>query len=281
MSRGDGPQSYFQNSYYQRSINCKTFCIADWGCSVGPNMFIAMESIVQALELKFHTQHPIQSHPSLDFQVFFNDQTENDFNTLFRNLPISRDFHDCLLSKSSLHIWHASYALNWLSKIPEEVMDPKSPAWNKDAIDCTKFAKENDMDTFLNAGARELAAGGLLTIILVGLPADGILFFQTATGLAYDLLSSCLVDLAKKKLSHLLYVLISKEKVEAFNLPLNYPSIKDMEELLGRSESFSIERLETISNHAKQKPTVQFAVSTIRAFMVEQIKEHFGGKIVY
>ncbi|KAF2312786.1 hypothetical protein GH714_040040 [Hevea brasiliensis] len=125
------------------------------------------------------------------------------------------------------------------------------------------------MDTFLNARARELVAGGLLTIILVGLPADGILFSQTATGVAYDLLSSCLVDLA------------NKEKVEAFNLPLNYPSIKDMEALLGRSESFSIERLETISNHAKQKPTVQFAVSTIRAFIVEQIKEHFGGKIVY
>ena len=67
------------------SSNICTFRIADFGCSVGPNTFLAMEKIIEAVEQKYHAQ--FQNSPPLEFQVFFNDVTANDFNTLFKTLP--------------------------------------------------------------------------------------------------------------------------------------------------------------------------------------------------
>jgi hypothetical protein len=67
------------------SSNICTFRIADFGCSAGPNTFLAMEKIIEAVEQKYHAQ--FQNSPPLEFQVFFNDVTANDFNTLFKTLP--------------------------------------------------------------------------------------------------------------------------------------------------------------------------------------------------
>jgi len=190
------------------------FNIADFGCSVGPNTFIAVQNIIEAVELKYHGNH--QNHQSLEFQVFFNDHTNNDFNTLFKNLHHNRSckffaagvpgtFHGRLFPKSSLHFGHSSFALQWLSETLTEVLDTKSPAWNKGSIHCTGFHTEvaeayssqfkNDMETFLNARAQELV-GGLLVIIMPALQ-DGVLLSQSSIGMTYDLLGSCLQNMAK------------------------------------------------------------------------------------
>nr|XP_027073134.1 farnesoic acid carboxyl-O-methyltransferase-like [Coffea arabica] len=139
MNGGNGPQSYNQNSSFQRgavevakelineeidkeldvkhlsSTSVHPFRIADFGCSTGPNTFVAMKVIREALEEKLRKEGLASEVP--EFQVFFNDHISNDFNTLFASLPQERhylaagvpgDFHKVLLPKASLHSAHSS-----------------------------------------------------------------------------------------------------------------------------------------------------------------------------
>ncbi|KAI8558669.1 hypothetical protein RHMOL_Rhmol04G0114700 [Rhododendron molle] len=166
------------------------FWIADFGSSTGPNTFVAMQNIIDAVMLK--NQSTDQTDPTSttpEFQVFFNDYIDNDFNTLFKTLPPNRlyfaagvpgSFHNQLFPRASLHIAHCSYALHWLSRIPPGVTDRGSPAWNKDKIYCAGNKKEvteayfgqfqEDMDAFLEARAQELVEGGLVVIQIPGVP---------------------------------------------------------------------------------------------------------------
>lgn len=148
--------------------------------------------------------------------MFFNDHIDNDFNTLFKTLPSSRNYfpagvagsiHSRLFPKSSLHFIPSSHAAHWLSKVPKEVVDGESTVWNnKGSITSTGFVKEvaeaysnqfkNDTESFLNAGAEELVPGGLSVILLPSLP-NAVAVSHTSEGKLFDLLESCLVDWAK------------------------------------------------------------------------------------
>ncbi|PHT60455.1 hypothetical protein CQW23_02818 [Capsicum baccatum] len=161
------------------SSSSNTLHIADLGCSVGPNTFIAMQHVVQVLKEKY------QNNNILEFQVFFNDHVTNDFNALFRSLPIDRSyyalgvpgtFHGRLFPSRSIHFAHCSSAIHWLSKCPEELLDEKSPAWNKGSIHYVDTSNvevlnayvaqfEKDMEILLNARAEEIVEGGMIVIL--------------------------------------------------------------------------------------------------------------------
>ena len=64
-------------------MECNTFCIADLGCSSGPNALLAAQNVIKVLEAKYFS---VGNHVPL-FQVFFNDLPTTDFNSLFRSLP--------------------------------------------------------------------------------------------------------------------------------------------------------------------------------------------------
>ncbi|PHT90831.1 hypothetical protein T459_05944 [Capsicum annuum] len=207
MNAGDGPYSYFKNSHLQREVldganrmvrdaiiqkldikimlsSSNTIRIADFGCSVGPNTFIAMQHVVQALKDKL-LQVTNSTNNIPEFQIFFNDHVINDFNTLFQSLPIDRSyyafgvpgtFHGRLFPSRSIHFAHSSCAIHWLSKIPKELLDEKSPAWNKGSIHyiCTSNVEvvnsyvaqfEKDMEMLLNASAEEIAEGGMMVLV--------------------------------------------------------------------------------------------------------------------
>ncbi|XP_060195213.1 loganic acid O-methyltransferase-like [Lycium barbarum] len=119
-----------------------TFRITEFGCSVGPNTFSAMQHVVEAVKDKAYNNHQFTNNIP-EFQVFFNDHVTNDFNTLFQSLPVDKSyyasgvpgsFHGRLLPSRSIHFAHSSCTIHWLSKCPEELLDDKSPAWNKGLI---------------------------------------------------------------------------------------------------------------------------------------------------
>ncbi|XP_060671009.1 loganic acid O-methyltransferase-like [Ziziphus jujuba] len=154
MNEGSGLYSYTRNSAIQRKAieaaeelinkaiaekleinnfsSLKTFQLADLGCSVGPNTFLAVQNVIDAVELKYQSQRRLDSQQFLEFQVFLNDHISNDFNQLFTSLPPERryfamgvpgSFHGRLFPKASIHFFHSSYAVHWLSRVPKDVED--------------------------------------------------------------------------------------------------------------------------------------------------------------
>ena len=69
----------------EKFCTSNTICIADLGCSVGPNTYMAMQHIIGAVEKKCKSKG-LSPFELPELQVFFNDQTTNDFNTLFTSL---------------------------------------------------------------------------------------------------------------------------------------------------------------------------------------------------
>ena len=67
-------------------MDCKTFCIAELGCSSGPNALLPAENMIKSLEAKYLSAGNI---PVPQFQVFLNDLPSTDFNTLLGSLSPS------------------------------------------------------------------------------------------------------------------------------------------------------------------------------------------------
>ncbi|XP_008465246.2 loganic acid O-methyltransferase-like isoform X1 [Cucumis melo] len=314
---GNGTYSYSNNSCYQRlfanverekidqeikekfeivklasSSPSNTVVLADLGCAAGPNTFGTMQHIVKSMKETFQSVCPISVLP--EFQVFFNDQVTNDFNTLFQSLPVERDyfaagvagsFHQRLFPRASVQFVHSSYAVHWLSRVPEELRDEQSPAWNKGHIHylgaadivaaayAGQFAK--DMGDFLRARAEEMVKGGIMVIITSGNP-DGISASQLPSGLLYKVLASTLIDMSKEGL-------VSEAKVDSFNLPIYITCPSEMRQLVEDNGNFSIERMELTA------PTtwLQGAIDTrewinhIRAAMEGIFTQHFGHNLTF
>ncbi|PIA29473.1 hypothetical protein AQUCO_06000079v1 [Aquilegia coerulea] len=234
MNGGNGPLSYANNSSYQKAaVDCTKvmvneaivdefdikqlssstpYRIADLGCSIGPNTFIAVQNIIEAVERKYQSNGLESNIP--EFQVFFNDHASNDFNTLFSSLPLDRryfgvgvpgTFHARLFPKASLHFVYSSYALHWLSKLPKELLDTNSPTWNKGRIHyvgapnnvfeaySTQFRK--DMHAFLDARAEEVAPYGLMALLFAVVP-NGTIPSESFIYLLYERLGIALMDMA-------------------------------------------------------------------------------------
>jgi hypothetical protein len=203
------------------SAPLNSICVADLGCSTGPNTFLAVQNIVDAIEQKYELSEDHDEIP--EFQVFFNDHASNDFNTLFKSLPPERkylaagvpgSFYGRLFPKSSMHIFHSSHSLNWLSRVPKEIMDKTSTAWNKGKIHYTNAPKEvvdayaaqyaMDMESFLCARAEELVVGGLMLLLISAVP-DVILSSNFTICTHIELLESCLMDMGKMVRNHIIH----------------------------------------------------------------------------
>ncbi|XP_011070675.1 probable S-adenosylmethionine-dependent methyltransferase At5g38780 [Sesamum indicum] len=315
MNGGEGPTSYAQNSSYQRGVvdvakpiieeeismkldvkqllltNTKSFRIADFGCSTGHNSFPAMQIITEAVEKKFQTEGLNSQIP--DFQVFFNDQVMNDFNTLFLSLPPQRSyhaagvpgpFHGRLFPNASLDFAYCSCALNWLSEVPKAVADHNSPAWNNGKVHYTEARQEvfeaysnhyvNDIGAFLNARAQELVQGGLMALLVPAVPAFKNSGTSYTTPTEMDLIGSCLVDMAKKGR-------FGEEKVDSFNFPLYFTIPDELKTIIGRSDSFNIERMEILNNPGKRTlRSVNARATYLRAVFEGLLINHFGSEIM-
>ncbi|XP_010528477.1 PREDICTED: probable S-adenosylmethionine-dependent methyltransferase At5g37990 [Tarenaya hassleriana] len=317
MCGGDGPHSYARNSSYQKAvIDCaktkikevilekldlahmcldlNTFKIADFGCSVGPNTFDVVQTIVETVKRRYEQQNIREAQKHLEFHVFFNDQSNNDFNTLFKNRFLSvckpyfiagvpGSFYDRVLPRNTINIGHTSYTLHWLSKIPKEVCNINSLGRNKHNISCSNLVEEmskayksqfeKDMGDFLGARAEELVSEGFMIMSGMCLP-DGVPMVRTWKGVAIDTMRDCLIDMANSRI-------LNKERVESFSLPLYFPHMSELEEVIKQNECFSIEVLERMIHPMEDLPlTNDFIASTYRAIFHGLIEEFFGDGVV-
>ncbi|XP_059448264.1 loganic acid O-methyltransferase-like [Corylus avellana] len=311
MTGGVGAYSYVQNSKYQRGyveaakevikeaivkkfdINClsaplNSIFVADLGCSTGPNTFLAVQNIVDAIEHKYQLSEDRDEIP--EFQVFFNDHASNDFNTLFKSFPPKRkylaagvpgSFYGRLFPKASIHIFHSSNSLNWLSRVPKEITDKTSRAWNKGRIHYTNAPKDvveaystqyaMDMESFLIARGEELVVGGLMALLIASVP-DVILSSDFTICTELELLESCLMDMEKVGL-------ISEANLDSINLPLYFPSPKELMAAFERNRRFSIEGIQELGIQDKQL-NLQSLTLTLRAGLGGVLEKHFGNNII-
>ncbi|XP_031275083.1 loganic acid O-methyltransferase-like [Pistacia vera] len=130
-------------------LSSNTFSIVDLGCSIGPNTFIAVQNILEAIKQIYQSLSLDYQIP--EFSIFFNDQTSNDFNALFASVPPNRQyfaaatpgsFQGRLFPEFAVHFFHSSNAIHWLSKVPEELMDRESLAWNKERVHYTNARQQ-------------------------------------------------------------------------------------------------------------------------------------------
>ncbi|KAH9794462.1 putative S-adenosyl-L-methionine:salicylic acid carboxyl methyltransferase [Citrus sinensis] len=281
MNGGNGAHSYSKNSFYQKqfadlvkdkivevisakldvkspcSVSSVPFTLADLGCSVGPNTVIAMQNFMEAIKLKYQDQGPAHSQILPQFQVFFNDQVLNDFNTLFRSLPQDRQYFAAgvagsfcgrLFPESSIHFVYSSTALHWLSRVPEELRDRNSAAWNKGRIHYTSAPDEvikaysahfaKDMQIFFDDRAKEIVSGGMMVLII---PAsdDKLPRSQDAFGITFNCMASSLMDMVKLGI-------IAEDEVDSFNIPMYCPCPNEMEEVIEKNGNFKIEKMESL-----------------------------------
>ncbi|RZC73074.1 hypothetical protein C5167_048554 [Papaver somniferum] len=206
MNGGNGPNSYPNNSFLQRffvdwsksmideaiadyldiqiSPPSNTFRIADLGCSAGPNTFIAMQNMIEATDRKYHESEGL-SGLAPEYHVYFNDHASNDFKTLFVTLhrrkltspPVYRVLFTPVYFLRVVFIIHYTNAR-------DEVFEAYS----------AQYAK--DIEAFLHARAEEVVCGGLVVLIVPAVP-DESPPSQLHTQSMFDILGSCLMDMAK------------------------------------------------------------------------------------
>ncbi|KAJ8550883.1 hypothetical protein K7X08_000253 [Anisodus acutangulus] len=317
MASGASPFSYRTNSAYQRRVvrttkplmhavlmeklQLKTldiqrgiFQITDMGCSIGPNTFISVNNIVESVGLKFESTKKTNDNTEIPkIQVFFSDHAFNDFNTLFTSLPVNKSyyaaaavgsFYDRVFPDESLHIVNCSYGLHFLSRVPSEVEDKTSLAWNKGKVYYSHSKEEvireysrqyeKDMNSFLSARALEVVPGGLVFISVPARP-DGTPHSKVIYNMLADTLGSCFQKLV-------IQGDIDEDEVDSFNIPVYITSPSEVEEAIKRNGSFNIEKLEILPNETSPTNglTAKDASVHIRAITEGLIEEKFGPKIL-
>ncbi|CAL8995072.1 unnamed protein product [Prunus brigantina] len=178
---------------------------------------------------------------------------------LYTHLVHSIGFHKCRkpVAERTSSAWNAGKILYSISSSREVT----------EAYSC-QFA--NDMGLFLQARANELVGGGLMALVIPGLPV-GILFSETRSALEFELLGSTLMGMANMGL-------VSKEKVDCFNLPVYFPSLEELKAIIERNREFRIEKMEAIS-HPKMKTEPKQCISGIKAVFEGIIAKHFGSNV--
>ncbi|CAI0376969.1 unnamed protein product [Linum tenue] len=198
MNSGTGGTSYATNSLLQQTVIRMTrpimeeairklhtsmsfpakLAVADLGCSSGPNALFVVSDLIKFVgrlcDEQAHHKYP-------EFHVFLNDLPGNDFNTIFSSVQsfherlnseysvfingVPGSFYGRLFPTNSLHFVHSSYSLQWLSRIPEEIVEA-----NKGNIHMARSSPRgvlvayyrqfrSDFGKFLKCRAVEMVAG--------------------------------------------------------------------------------------------------------------------------
>ncbi|CAM6126263.1 unnamed protein product [Calypogeia fissa] len=314
MAKGDGEDSYSKNSQFQAIVTevpraaldemlekltlpsgTVTVRVADLGSASGPNTIASIAHIVA----KLRDRVPKDA----EFQAYFNDVPSNDFNNLFQLLSSdsrARTFFSAgapgsffyrIFPKSSVHVFYSAFALHWLSKVPDAVLDKHSPAYNKGKIwyqhsqsaVARSFQQQAllDLKNFFVARAAELVSGGLLFLVFNGRETskphecDGDITcnFQSDFG---EVFSGLVAE-----------GLVTEQRCETFNLPVYHHNGDDIREALAccgsmfKVDVMKLHKTDFCQSFVAMDTTALARQKTItyRAALNPLLEAHFGVNI--
>ncbi|OIT19714.1 PREDICTED: salicylate carboxymethyltransferase-like isoform X1 [Nicotiana attenuata] len=312
MNEGIGEASYAKNSLLQqkvilmtksirdkaicalyRSLSPETICIADLGCSSGPNTFLAISELIKTIyeESKINGQKQ-----SLEFQVFLIDLPRNDFNTIFRSLPafyedlrkqmgdgfdpncfvagVAGSFYNRLFPSKSIHFVHSSYSLHWLSQVPDGIENNKGNIYvtSTSPLDVVKAyyeQYERDFVNFLKYRSIELVKGGRMILTMLGRKNEDR--YSKACRYYLEPLVMALKELIVEGS-------IEEEKVNSFNIPGYCPSPAEVKYIVEKEGSFTIDVLETSEIHMDSFDEYN-ATQCMRASTEPLLVSHFSDEL--
>lgn len=277
MNGGRGDTSYANNSLVQEKVISMTrpileeavidlycnatfpkkLCIADLGCSSGPNTLLAISGIMKTVE----NIRQAGGFQSPQIQVYLNDLPGNDFNSIFRALPKFQDilkeqmgsafgpcfftgvpgsFYQRLFLSKTLHFVHSSYSLQWLSQVPELEETNKGNVYMASTSPLSVLKAyhqqfQTDFTAFLDCRSEELVTGGRMVLTFLGRKSDDPSSKECCY--IWELLSMALRDMVSQGL-------IEEKELDEFNIPQYTPSPGEVKEVVENEGSFSIDRLE-------------------------------------
>ncbi|XP_038876390.1 S-adenosyl-L-methionine:benzoic acid/salicylic acid carboxyl methyltransferase 3-like [Benincasa hispida] len=279
VNGGMGDTSYVNNSLLQREIISMTCSIAkeaitnfyhqnfptsitivDLGCSSGLNTLIVVSNLIKQVE---EIRQKLHKKP-LEYQIFLNDLHGNDFNAVFRILPsfledlkthIGGDFGTCffngvpgsfyarLFPSETVHFFHSSSSLHWLSQVPMGIQNNKGNIYigstsPKSVAEAYYKQFQKDFSIFLKCRAEELVMGGHMVLTLVGRLSED----PSKSGAYYiwELLALALNTMVIEGI-------VEEKKADSFNVPFYMPSPKEVEAEVVKEGSFILNLLQVSS----------------------------------
>ncbi|KAI3846959.1 hypothetical protein MKX03_034451 [Papaver bracteatum] len=299
--------SKFYSSTMSATEKLKTICIADLGCSSGPNALLVVSHLLDTIQEKFLKSDSVMP----EILVFLNDLPRNDFNTLFKYVEsfhkelrktkedgsgrcfvagMPGTFYRRLFPSDSIHFVHSSYSIHWLSQVP-----PGNDKSNKGNLYIAKSSPpyiieayleqfKKDFMVFLKCRSEELVKGGRMVLTLVGRKSLDPTSKECCS--LWELLSMALNDMV-------LEGMVEEEKLDLFNFPIYYPSLEEVKSVIQGEGSFSVNQLETFqvnwdgsdssedgrSGTDKSRSSYLIA-NSIRAVSEPLLASHFGEEII-
>ncbi|XP_073010157.1 anthranilate O-methyltransferase 1-like isoform X2 [Typha latifolia] len=237
--------------------------MVDLGCSTGPNTFLLVSEaidVVGDLCRKLGCQQP----PELQF--FLNDLPKNDFNRVFQYLEFYEDkfkedkgeeklvphyvvaspgsFYSRLFPRHSVHFFHSSYCLMWLSKVPEGLEGKNGSPLNEGNIyvgstsppcvlDSYKKQFQKDFALFLQLRFKELVPGGQMVFTTIGRKELHLL--KKGVACVWELVAEALHSMVSQGF-------VEKGNLDSFNLPFYAPCMEEVKEVIQQTGLFDISR---------------------------------------
>ncbi|KAA0036209.1 salicylate carboxymethyltransferase-like [Cucumis melo var. makuwa] len=246
-------------NFYKQHIPT-SITMADLGCSSGQNTLMIVSYLIKHVE---EARQKLHQRP-LEYQIFLNDLHGNDFNAVFTSLPsfledlevqIGGDFGPCffhgvpgsfyvrLFPTDSIHFFHSSSSLHWLSQVPMGIENNKGNIYigstsPKSVAEAYYKQFQKDFSMFLKCRAEELVMGGHMVLTLVGRTSED----PSKSGGYYiwELLGLALNTMVAEGI-------VEEKKADSFNIPYYIPSPKEVEAEVVKEGSFILNLLKASS----------------------------------
>ncbi|WVZ85009.1 hypothetical protein U9M48_031973 [Paspalum notatum var. saurae] len=234
-----------------------TMVVADLGCSAGPNTLLFISGVMSTICDCVQQETDDDEHRGLELQFFLNDLPGNDFNLIFRSLEqiqsraakeektaavppyyvagLPGSFYTRLFPCQSVHLFHSSFSLMWLSQVPEDLSNGThlnegnmyiGKATPPAVVKLFQEQFREDFALFLTLRYRELVCCGHMS--------EDILMHGDVARM-WELLSEALQTLVRKGR-------VKQENMTSFNLPYYAPSLDEVRALVKQSRLFEVER---------------------------------------
>lgn len=233
-------------------MNMNVLCIADLGCSSGPNTFLVPANLLKTVENLCRRL----GYCSPEFHVILNDLPGNDFNSIFQSfLPrfhqerpteqpclvsaVPGTFYGRLFRAKSLHFVHSSYSLMWLSKVPDGVEMNKNNIYMASSsptsvINAYYGQFQTDFLTFLKCRSEEVVSGGKMVLTILGRKNEDP--SSRDGSYIWELLAVALQHMVSQGL-------IEEEKLHSFHIPQYIPSPNEVATEVIKEGSFIVDCL--------------------------------------